>query len=955
MKEVIIVNRLSRSNSVRLMIFGLLLGVGLTLGDWPPSYSVVMRAAAMPNATMVTLLASEDATVAQSSPTTNFGAAETLIVSHDEFIQERLALLKFDIANIPAEATINSAKLQLDRISTTFPVAMDIQVQRVQANWSEGTVIWNTRPTLSATVIDSITAPASPPALTIEWDILSLVQGWHNNTFSNQGLALINPTIDNNDHIFASSEAASTITRPPLVIDYTLPTATPTGTLTPSATPTSTSTPTSTFTPTPTISPTAIPSSGFNVQIQAIEVTQGIHGNIPFRVPPAGGGILDENATHVANRRTIVRIYPWISGIPAGSFSPPLTAQLYSSRSPGEPLTPITPLLRVNPGWSLSDMRADATKSWNFVLPSTWDDVGAMDLTAVVNPSGSFHQDECTGCAGDNLLFLRNVRFTTVQNRAIRVPVYLADFYERDDSGTVIHNAATLADLIRVLDYWRKTWPIADGTIRLGLVRLPRISDAFAVPPITDPPAWDNQVFMDEIAPLLPPPGVTDPYLYVPLIFSPSTRLVGCGGVAGIGYPPLFHTGACGSTFAQEAAHSIGRNHASNAHGESGGGPVDPSYPGPHGEIGANAYGFDIYDIRAIPPTQGSTHTHDFMSYGGEPRWVSPYTWDNLANIFGAAAIDPGPTSLEATANVQSQMSDYLRVSGQIIINGATTVDPAFFLSLPTDSHNYEGQGTYELELRNALDQTLFLRRFEPQAHTHESQDELHFYELVPVVQGFTQLVILKNKTILATVLVSPNPPQVSLVSPIAGENWPATGEKVVSWQGSDPDGDPLTFRIEASPDGQTWFVLIGDTTQTQATLDLTTIPGGGPNWRVRVRASDGLNTTAAEVNPINIAPKPPQPLIFHPLDNSVFAFGQSIPLEGQANDWQDGDLPASALTWLVDGQVVGSGEQVDVANLALGQHQVQLQAKNNAGLVGTMEVVITISGHNVYLPLILK
>jgi hypothetical protein len=75
--------------------------------------------------------------------------------------------------------------------------------------------------------------------------------------------------------------------------------------------------------------------------------------------------------------------------------------------------------------------------------------------------------------------------------------------------------------------------------------------------------------------------------------------------------------------------------------------------------------------------------------------------------------------------------------------------------------------------------------------------------------------------------------------------------------------------------------------------------------------------------------------------------------LYGQANDWQDGPLAESALQWLVDGQLVGSGEQLNIAPLAPGQHHVLLRASNSQGLVGSMEAVITVGQGAIHLPLI--
>ena len=59
--------------------------------------------------------------------------------------------------------------------------------------------------------------------------------------------------------------------------------------------------------------PFQIEEGTFNLQIQAIEVTQGVRGEIPSRVAPTGDLVLSpDGAVHIADRRTIVRVYPWV-------------------------------------------------------------------------------------------------------------------------------------------------------------------------------------------------------------------------------------------------------------------------------------------------------------------------------------------------------------------------------------------------------------------------------------------------------------------------------------------------------------------------------------------------------------------------------------------------------------------------------------------------------------------
>jgi hypothetical protein len=268
-------------------------------------------------------------------------------------LQQRDAhtLLRFDLSSVPANATITSAKLELFLRNTIDSTNVSIAVSHATTSWDAGTVTWNSRPGLSCCAGSlSVGTTSSYYA----WDIPSLVAGWTVGTYPNYGLALRGPTDLTFERGFDSGEANA---KPRLVIVYTTADPTATATATSTNTPTATRTPTRTATPTrtPTRTATATPPVGFNVQIQAIEVTQGIRGTIPVRTTPGGDLAMVENGVHVAGRRTIVRVYPWITGIPSGSLSPPLTAQLFSSRQPGVPISPANSPARVG---DLRAMRA---------------------------------------------------------------------------------------------------------------------------------------------------------------------------------------------------------------------------------------------------------------------------------------------------------------------------------------------------------------------------------------------------------------------------------------------------------------------------------------------------------------------------------------------------------------------------------------------------------------------
>lgn len=122
------------------------------------------------------------------------------------------------------------------------------------------------------------------------------------------------------------------------------------------------------------------------------------------------------------------------------------------------------------------------------------------------------------------------------------------------------------------------------------------------------------------------------------------------------------------------------------------------------------------------------------------------------------------------------------------------------------------------------------------------------------------------------------------------------------------------------------------------------------------MQASDSVHTAFDEVSLVTITPKAPQPLIERPLMGEVFGLGKVIAVQGQASDWQDGPLTGNALRWYLDGALVRSGESLQLADVAEGQHTLELRATNSAALTGTMSVSFWVgAGPHSYLPVIVR
>ena len=103
----------------------------------------------------------------------------------------------------------------------------------------------------------------------------------------------------------------------------------------------------------------------------------------------------------------------------------------------------------------------------------------------------------------------------------------------------------------------------------------------------------------------------------------------------------------------------------------------------------------------------------------------------------------------------------------------------------------------------------------------------------------------------------------------------------------SDPDGDPLTY---------SWN--FGDGTSSTAANPSHYTQNG--TWTATLTVSDGRGLTATDSVEISVGGSGPTATIIAPLDESKYRDGDTVTLRGSATDPDEGNLPASALSWNV-------------------------------------------------------
>lgn len=138
------------------------------------------------------------------------------------------SFLKFDVSEIPAGSTINSAELKLyNSAAESLYTATALSVARLTSDWSEDNVSWNNQPGFLNYPASGIWVYGSGLNNWHNWNVIWHVQDWVDGTAPNYGFILeqIYPVEDSYyvKEFFSSDYMADPSLRPKLVVDYTPP------------------------------------------------------------------------------------------------------------------------------------------------------------------------------------------------------------------------------------------------------------------------------------------------------------------------------------------------------------------------------------------------------------------------------------------------------------------------------------------------------------------------------------------------------------------------------------------------------------------------------------------------------------------------------------------------------------------------------------------------------------
>lgn len=169
---------------------------------------------------LATKLPSDDTRIHDWTPNTNYGSDTFLLWGG--WWDIHMAMIKFDISDLPSNATSVKVKLYRETNWTNFFMS-SLKWWEINSTWAEWTVTWNTKPTsvVNNTWTSVTWLPTS--AWFIEIDITSLYNDWKNWIKTNNWIYINWWLTSYTQQVQrpSSKENATTWQRPYIEVEYT--------------------------------------------------------------------------------------------------------------------------------------------------------------------------------------------------------------------------------------------------------------------------------------------------------------------------------------------------------------------------------------------------------------------------------------------------------------------------------------------------------------------------------------------------------------------------------------------------------------------------------------------------------------------------------------------------------------------------------------------------------------
>lgn len=660
------------------------------------------------------------------------------------------------------------------------------------------------------------------------------------------------------------------------------------------------------------------PPTEVDLQLNRVEVTQAIQClNNPF--------CPDNSVPLYTGKPTLVRAYVFLEG--AASLANISGRLCRGDTGATGCVSPIRPTRSVNLNQannSIAALRNDLTLTLDFLVPMAWvASPGNLDFTVYVNYNGE-NTREC--CYDNNR---QRVTLPVSAGRTVDVvflPISANGFQPNINERWAIADWLFRVYPVSRIGVWQNpgvvsgTYNFADTSGGCGDGWNDLLDDLW----------WFNAWRSDPVS-WLRYYGMVDQRALM------GASTLGCGvrpgdESAGIVTPGRIRGPAIA---AEEIGHNHGRMHAPSG----GAGNTDGGYPNFSGLL--DEWGVDVGRMQLYPPTS----SYDYMGYQSN-EWTSVYTYLSMASAIQSVAQAPGGGRLASPAQFQENTAEFFAGGGVISPTGVTITNGFYRASLPSTASDGLISGPYTVEMVDGDGIVLYARGFSlPELSNEQPAEGGPFQLILPWMDGARAVVFRYYGQEIGRVIGSAGAPEVKVTSPVGGEHWGAAEEQTVTWVAADPDGAPLTYSVQYSPDkGQTWVAIGVSLADSGLKINTANLPGGQAAL-VRVIATDGFNSTeATSPGTFTVDSHAPDVYIGSPDNGLTLMQGDPVVLHAYGTDVEDGPLPADAFDWTssLDG-ALGPGDLIMVDSLSTGTHDLTVTGRDADGNTATYSVQVTV------------
>lgn len=395
-----------------------------------------------------------------------------------------------------------------------------------------------------------------------------------------------------------------------------------------------------------------------------------------------------------------------------------------------------------------------------------------------------------------------------------------------------------------------------------------------------------------------------------------ANRLVAVSTVYDDGSP--FQTYKYGKILGHEIGHTIGRGHAPCIDY-----PTDreidyPSYPPyddamPFIEAVIGEFGLDIRNGRIHNPTLTSPQAFDFMSYCHREQddyyhWVSPFGYKHaIANLPGKGLLtcsggggltekDPIPVIwLSGSFNLKGEIE--ISHIAEIQLTNKITGD---ILPLHAEILDTENKLLASVNLRESKNMACGCGGSD--IATIDPLAGKQFNAYLPVSPKAASIRICKGYTVLWERTKFSVSPEIQITQCSINEK-----ELLISWKSNcDTNAVPEFWLQWRSVADSKWKALVICKTENKTFVELQYLLTG--DIEIRIIMQDGFSSATSNLFSITIPPGIPKVAIINPVNNMQVNAESAILLWGYAVDCHGQNLPDKAMTWYVNGKVIGTG-----------------------------------------------